>query len=209
MHDARYAPGQMIRDALRDWWDDWITMVVISGLWLLSWATLIGGPPATLGIYYVTCSLAYGEALGIRGFVRGARRHAGVAWRWMLANLVVAVVVVANVRFYAAIGAAWAGLLEGFFIMVGLVWMVVQFFALPFLIEQQQKSVRTAWRNSLLAALADPGSTLSVLLVAGLVGALSLTLFPVFLGSPGLIAALGSRIVRTRLEAAEQGDSEQ
>lgn len=208
MYDVHYVPGRIIRDALRDWWDDWITMIAISVLWLLSWVTVIGGPPATLGIYYVTRSLAYGEALGVGGFVRGARRHAGVAWRWMLANVGAILVVVANVRFYAGIGAAWAGLLQGFFLMVGLVWVVVQFFALPFLIEQQQKSVRTAWRNSLLAALADPGSTLSVLLVAGLVGALSLTLFPVFLGSPGLIAALGSRLVRARLEAAEEGASE-
>lgn len=207
MYDARYTPGRVFRDALRDWWDDWITMIAISVLWLLSWITLIGGPPATLGIYYVTHSLAYGQALGIRGFVRGARRHAGVAWRWVLANLIVAVVVVTNVRFYAGIGATWASLLQGFFLMVGLVWVVIQFFALPFLIEQEHKSVRAAWRNSLLAALADPGSTLPVLLVAGFLAALSLTLFPVFLGSPGLIAALGSRIVRTRLEAAEHGES--
>jgi uncharacterized membrane protein YesL len=199
-------PVRVVRAALRDWWDDWITMIVISVLWLLSWLTLIGGPPATLGIYYVTHSLAYGQALGVGGFIAGARRYVAVAWRWMLANVAAAVLIWSNLAFYGRMSATWASMVQGAFLTLGLVWLVVQFFTLPFLIEQEQKSVRVAWRNSLHAALVAPADTLRVIVVASLVAALSLALFPVFLGSPGLIAALGSRVVRARLEEVEQQD---
>ena len=194
-------PLQVIVQALSDWWDDWVQMVLINLVWILCWLTVMLGPPATFGIYYVANRLVHGESLGLSGLLEGGRRYFLRAWLWMLLNLVVTAVVGVNVWFYARFDAVWAGLLQMFFLLLGLAWLVVQFYALPYLMEQEEKSLRLALRNGLFTALAAPGYTLMVAGLAALVGALSVgTVAPLFLGGPCLIAVLGNRAVLERLE---------
>jgi uncharacterized membrane protein YesL len=194
-------PLQVIGQALRDWWDDWVNMVVVNLAWVLCWLTVLLGPPATLGLYYVTNRLAHGRSLGLGGLLEGGRRYFLKSWLWSLLNLGAAVIVWANLGFYAQIDAAWAGLLQGFFLTLGLVWLVVQFYALPYLMEQEQKHLRLALRNGLFTMLAAPGYTVVVAGLAALIGALSIALIlPLFLGGPCLIAVLGNRAVLERLE---------
>ncbi len=194
-------PLRVIGRALSDWWDDWVQMVLIDLVWVLCWLTVVLGPPATFGLYHVANRLVHGESLGLSGLLAGGRRYFLRAWLWILLNLVVTAVVGVNVWFYARFDAIWAGLLQAFFLLLGLAWLVVQFYALPYLMEQGKKSLRLALRNGLFTALAAPGYTLVVVGLAALVGALSVgTVAPLFLGGPCLIAVLGNRAVRERLE---------
>jgi uncharacterized membrane protein YesL len=194
-------PLQVIGQALRDWWDDWVNMALISLAWLLCWATVVLGPPATFGLYYVTNRLAHGRSLGLRGFIEGGKQYFAKSWLWMLLNLVVAVVLVVNIWFYGQLDADWAAIVQIFPLFLGLAWLVVQFYALPYLMEQKEKSLKLALRNGLLTFLAAPGYTAVVAGVAALLAILSVWLVaPLFLGSPCLIAALGNRAVRERLE---------
>ena len=194
-------PLQVVAQALSDWWDDWINMALISLVWLLCWVTVVLGPPATFGLYYVTNQLAHGRSLGLRGLLEGGRRYLRQSWRWMLLNLLVAVVVVTNVWFYGQFDADWAAIVQPFPLLLGLAWLVVQFYALPYLMEQKTESLRPALRNGLFTLLAAPGYTAVVAGLAALVAVLSVVLVaPLFVGGPCLIAALGNRAVRERLE---------
>ena len=194
-------PLQVVVQALSDWWDDWVNMALISLLWLLSWITIVLGPPATFGLYYVTNQLARGRSLGVRGFLEGGRRYLRQSWLWMLLNLVVAVVSVVNIWFYGQLDADWAAIVQVFPLFLGLTWLVVQFSALPYLMEQKEESLTVALRNGLFTLLAAPGYTAVVAGLAALIVVLSVWLVaPVFLGVPCLIAALGNRAVRERLE---------
>jgi uncharacterized membrane protein YesL len=194
-------PLQVVGQALRDWWDDWLNMAVISLIWLLCWVTVVLGPSATFGVYYVTNQLAHGRSLGPRGLLEGGRRYFFKSWLWMLLNLVAAVVVVANVWFYGQFDADWAVIVRVVPPFLGLAWLVVQFYALPYLMEQEKKSLRLALRNGLFTFLAAPGYTAVVAGLAALIAALSAILVaPLFLGSACLIAALGNRAVRERVE---------
>jgi uncharacterized membrane protein YesL len=194
-------PLQVIGQALRDWWDDWFNMALISLAWLLCWVTILLGPPATFGLYYVTNHLARGRSLGLRGLLEGGRRYFLKSWLWMLLNLVAAVVVVTNVWFYGQFDADWAVIVQMFFSFLGLAWLIVQFYALPYLMEQEKEFLRLALRNGVFTFLATPGYTAVVAGLAALVVALSVILVaPLFLGSPALIAALGNRAVRERVE---------
>ena len=187
--------------ALSDWWDDWINMALINLVWLLCWVTIVLGPPATFGLYYVTNQLAHGQSLGLRGLLEGARRYLRKSWLWMLLNLLVAAVVGANAWFYAQFDADWAAIVRPFPLFLGLVWLIVQFYALPYLMEQEEESLRLALRNGLFTLLAAPGYTVVVAGLAALVAALSVVFVaPLLLGGPCLIAALGNRAVRERLE---------
>jgi len=203
------APLQVIGRALTDWWDDWVQMVVVSLVWVLCWLTVILGPPATLGLVYVTNRLAHGESLGIGGMLEGGKRYFLKSWLWMLLNLLALVVVSTNVWFYGQFDAVWATLLQGFFLMLGVLWPLVQFYALPYLMEQEQKSLWLALRNGLFTILAAPGYTLAVAGAAALVWAASVALVaPLLLGAPCLIAVLGNRAVRERLETYQVRERE-
>jgi uncharacterized membrane protein YesL len=211
------APLRVIAQAFVDWWDDWIGQIIISLAWMLCWATLVLGPPATLGLYHVTNRLAHGEGLGLGGLVAGGRRYFFKSWLWATLNLLALLVITVDLTFYAQIQAAWAGLLSGTFIVLGLAWLLVQFYALPFLVEQEHKSLKMALRNGLFVALASPGYTLVVVGVTVLILALSTALvFPLFMGVPSLVAAIGNRAVIERIETfgvhereAQTGDADE
>ena len=194
-------PLQVVAHALSDWWDDWVNMALISLIWLLCWVTIVLGPPATFGLYYVTNQLVRGKSLGVRGFLEGVRRYLLKSWLWMLLNLVVTVVSVGNIWFYGQLDTDWARIVQVFPLFLGLTWLVVQFYALPFLMEQAEESLRLAMRNGLFSFLAAPAYTVVVAGLAALLAVLSVWLVaPIFLGGPCLIAVLGNRAVRERLE---------
>lgn len=200
-------PLQVVGQALRDWWDDWVNMAVIGLIWLLCWVTIVLGPPATFGLYYVTNQLAHGRSLGLRGLLEGGRRYFLKSWLWMLLNLVAAVVLAANIWFYGQFDADWAGIVRMFALFLSLVWLVVQFYALPYLMEQKKESLRLALRNGLFTLLAAPVYTAVVAGLAALLAVLSVWLVaPLLLGTPCLIAALGNRAVRERLETYGVGE---
>ena len=200
-------PLQVVVQALSDWWDDWINMALISLIWLLCWVTIVLGPPATFGLYYVTNQLAHGRSLGLRGLVEGGKRYFAKSWLWMLLNLLVALVLAVNIWFYGQFDADWAGIVRAFPLFLGLAWLVVQFYALPYLMEQKDESLKLALRNGLFTLLAAPGYTAVVAGLAALAAVLSVLLVaPVFLGVPCLIAALGTRAVRERLETYRMRD---
>jgi uncharacterized membrane protein YesL len=194
-------PIQVVVQALRDWWDDWVNMVVINLVWMLCWLTVVLGPPATFGIYYVTNQLAHGQSLGLRGMIEGSKRYFFHSWLWMLLNLAVGLLVVVNTSFYQQFASVWADLIRVFHYFLGLAWLIVQFYALPYLMEQERKHLGIALRNGLFTALAAPGYTVAVAGMAGLTVALSvIVVVPLFLGGLCLIAALGNRAVRERVE---------
>ena len=93
-----------------------------------------------------------------------------------------------------------------------LVWLLVQFYALPYLMEQERRSLFLALRNGLFSLLAFPGYTLILGGLALVVGVLSLRfVVPAVLGAFGLVALLGTWAVRERLETyriRERGEPE-
>ena len=76
-------PLQVIAQALRDWWDDWIGQVVNALVWIFCCMTIVLGPPATLGLYYVANRLAHVPVKGLRAV---ARDHGFAAAQTFLAE---------------------------------------------------------------------------------------------------------------------------
>lgn len=201
MHNRSTSPFRILKNAVVTWWDEWITWVLISLLWLISWITIVLGPPATFGLYYVSHELVGGQSLGVRGFIDGGKQFFLKAWGWMLANLVVAILTFANLQFYGQMQASWAAFVQGLFFLILFLWVATQFYALPFFMLQEVKSLRMAWRNGFLTTLASPGFSLVMFLVVVIVLIPSvLFLIPLFLGIPGLVAVLGSVAVKDRVE---------
>lgn len=185
-----------------DWWDGWLDIVMITFVWLIAQFTIVLGPPATFGVYYAVYDMVNGQSTGVRGMIEGARKFFGKAWLWGILNIVAAIVLYVNFVFYSNLESTWSLSLLIVVGMMALLWVVTQFYALPFVMEQQDQRLRIALKNGLLTGMASPFFSLIVLLVVALIIALSIGLIiPLFLGLPGLIPFLGFRALNDRLIA--------
>lgn len=192
---------QVLVNALGTWWDDWVNQTVINLVWAVCQVTIVLGPPATFGMAYVANRLVHGEATGLSGWWQGLRRYFVVSWLWGLANLIVAVVLYANLVMYGSFEGFWGPLLQGAALSVVALWVVVQLYAVPFLMEQTEPKLVQAWRNGLFTLLAAPGYSLVLIVAVASILALSfVTLAPLILGGPCLILVIGNQAVIERLE---------
>lgn len=193
---------RVIGRSVVDWWDGWLDFVLVSIVWLFAQLTIILGPPATFGAYYVVSEMRNGEALGVRGLISGARKYFWKALLWGLINLAVIATIVVNFQFYGSIDALWAPYIRAFVVMLALVWFSTQFYTLPFFMEQEEKRLLVAMRNGLFTTLAAPLYSIILLIVVIIVAVASFGLvLPVFLGLPGLIPVMGMQALNDRLIA--------
>jgi hypothetical protein len=189
-------------ETVRDWYNGMVGLAVMNFAWLLCSLTVILLPPATAGIATVTNSIAHGTGAHFSDLWPGMRRYAWVSYRWALVNVVTATIFVVCVRFYGAAGGALGVFLQALFAAAGLVWIAVQFYVWPFLIEQEEKHLRIALKNALFLTLANPAYTFILLSMAALALVISLfTMLPVAVFLTSFVTLLGSRAVIERLTA--------
>jgi uncharacterized membrane protein YesL len=186
-----------------DWWDGWIDYEVITLAWFFAQVTVILGPPATFGMYYVANTmLREGEAMGIRGMIKGARMYFWKALLWGVINIVVLLLCAVNLYFYLQVQSS-LGLVAEVVVLVTLaLWLVTQFYAIPFFMEQIEPNIFLALKNGLFLTLATPFYTAMIMVfVIILIVASASFVIPIFLGAPALIASLGTRALFDRLIA--------
>lgn len=165
-------------------------LLVINLLWLVSCLPLVTAPSATLALFYAANQAARGLPGGWGAFWHGFRRDFRLSLRWGLLNAALLLVLASNVIFYGrfeeTIGslARWG---QGFFASLVWVWGLVQLYALPLLMEQDDRRLRLALRNSLVLVGRNPGFTLAFGLTVGLV----VVLVSLFAGPPWLVIGAG------------------
>lgn len=139
---------QILGGAFHDIWDDLWTVLACNLFWLLTNLLIIPGPPATVAMVYYGNRLAHGEEVDLEDFWRVFRRSWGLGWRWGIVNLGVIAFLAFDIYLTGLFqGASWTPYLQGLYVALLLGWLAWQFFALPFLFEQEQPVVRQAWRN--------------------------------------------------------------
>ncbi|MGQ0605169.1 MAG: hypothetical protein ACT4QE_26125 [Anaerolineales bacterium] len=195
------SPFGLIAHTAQEWFSNAFLFAAINMLWVLSWFTVVLGPPATFGMYYVAHRLAREQTISLGDLWIGLRRYFVKSWIWMLFNLVVALTVWINISFYSQFGGVWwATLLQGVFVSFGAGWAMMQFFAVPYVLELKDESFRTGLRNSAYTFLASPAYALTLIVLAGLVLAGGVALVgPLLLGAASFIALLGAFAVRERV----------
>jgi hypothetical protein len=157
-------------------------------------------PPATAGLYVITNNIGHGTGGRIGDMLPGARTYALVSYRWALANIVVGAVLAVELQFYGATGTAVGVIVQVVFATAGVLWLAMQFYVWPFLIEQEDKQLRVALKNALFLTLANPVYTLVLLAVVGVALMFSvLTMLPIAIFATSFISLLGNRAVLERL----------
>jgi uncharacterized membrane protein YesL len=199
------APLAAIGRSIVMWWDGWLDFWVISMVWALAQVTVVLGPPATFGLYHVIHLMAHeGDSTGIKGMFQGARMYFGKSLVWGLINWAALLLAFVNIGFYIQVENTIGLIARWIVIVLTITYLVAQFYAVAFFMQMQDdsKKVLMALRNGLFLALGQPIFTFVLVLFAVLVMGLSVGLvIPFFLGTPALIAVLGTEGMRDRLRA--------
>jgi uncharacterized membrane protein YesL len=170
-----------------DLYYDSIPFIGINLLWFLLTLPLITAFPAMAGLYYATNQLAHGKSAGGSEFFEGFRNYFWVSWCWGLMNIFVIVVLAVNIWFYGQVKASWADLIRGTSLGLMVIWGSMQFYIFPFLIEQKDRRLKVAVRNTLVMSLRSPLRTFGLA-----IGVMALTLIAAQYFAPALAIFLVS-----------------
>lgn len=172
-------------------------LLVINILWVLMMLPVITAPGAIAGLFYATNKLAKNEPFNARTFFEGFRNYFWLSWRWTILNFVVCITLYINYVFYLSMEGSNRKWLTGIVIGLGVIWAMLQLYIFPLLIEQSNKRLLVAVRNSVLLFFRHPGPTYAIAAVLFLFALISIWLF----GIPWLIflGSLSAYLITTTL----------
>ena len=153
---------------------------------------VIGPNPAAAGLHYFTRHIVKDEILHFSFFWEGLRMFWRKATYIFLISLGVAGILLVNMGFYFDRGQDNV-IFTGVAVFIGwvtVVWLIMQPYMLPMLIEQEDKRILIVLRNSLLLALDN-----IILSVFALFAFVLFALVPMFFGFPLIIATFGGGLV--------------
>jgi len=197
----------MMWRVLKAAWEDLFTLVAVSALWWAGVLLIVTAAPATLGLNAVTNRFANYKRSGTEFFWSEAKRYPGKAWILFGTMLVVLVLIVFNLWFYAN-SQGWWRYISVVWFWVLLFYLMAAQYLFPLLCQQDAPEIRTALRNAAVLSLRAPLYAFLALLFQLLLLVLcSLLLAPIILLWPGL-ASLSANIFLVGL-LQEMGLAEQ
>ena len=196
-------PLNALTFALRRTWDEWISAIILSALWLPAQVLVIPGPPATAMLFAMARQTHDGVYWGAVDAWAAFKALFIPAWKWALPNIIVVGLALYNLSTFGNLpGGAWAGLRVVW--LVGLlVWLGLNLFYWPMWHAAEDKSLRNTYMNCGRFWLLHPGAALVLFLVCLVVGIISLSaVLPVILGAVFWIALASETAVRRSVAQA-------
>jgi hypothetical protein len=220
---------RVVRFSLRDLWEELLLLVLLNIVWSLAallpvipllvlkavnlilvvalcLLLFLPLPIVTGALAFVANQISRGKAVGWETFAAGLRRYWAKSLVVALINLVVFVLLLANVWFYGSVlQGIWTNVAVSVWLVVGLYWLLVQVFWFPMILELESEQVLVALRNALAMVVITPGFSLvlGVLIAALAVLCIALTL-PVVLFMAALLLLVANHATRSRLAYAQK-----
>ena len=133
--------------------------------WVLVLVPVALASPATGGLFYAANQMAHGKGGGPLAYWEGVKTYLWPSYRWVLMNLAAAFLFSVNIWFYGNTPWGIAPYIQIAFIVGAAFWAAIQMYTFPFLIEQEQPSLKTALRNGFLAVARFPLRSFGFLLL--------------------------------------------
>lgn len=193
----------VLRSAFVDLWDNAFLVIFCSLLWLFLTLLIVPGPPATVALFSIGHRIREKDYLvEFRDFFRAAWRNFGVGWRWAAINIPVLLILAVDIRTVPRmLPMDFAVPVQMLFYFVLAIWIIVNWYALAFLFQQQQPGVLQSLRNGGVLFLKYPGFSLLLAVAAAVLLALSLILVMVsMMFGPMLVALISVHAVSDRLD---------
>ena len=169
------------KDALIDLWDALIPIVGINIAWFVLTILVVTAFPAFGGIYYATNRIVHGESVNLGTFFEGFKEYFWTSWKWGLVNLLVYLILASNIWFYGQFEGWGFLVLQSLFFSLILIYTCLQIYTFPFLLEQDEPSIKTALRNSFAAFVRYMGRSFGLLFVLVLLAVVSVLLPPLWI----------------------------
>jgi len=196
----RYDPFRVILKTIQIWWEGWLSLLLFGLVWALCWVTLLLGPPATFGFFFAARFWMTEQETRWDVFLQTGKKYLLTSWAWFLANLAAAFLVYSSAVFYGNLPGSAAAVIRIITLASGAVWAAIQFFALPYFVLMEKKSLLQAWKNGLFTILASPLFSLIIFAALTALICFHLILMPFFFAGPGLIVMLASKAIEDRVE---------
>jgi hypothetical protein len=206
--------------AIKDWWDELFTLMLMNIVTLLLAVPIVTFPPALAGLWNAANVVVQGKVPSWGDYFAGFRHYFLKAWGLALLNILAAAIVFTNVRFYTPevapfeINPTLSTWIRGFFIAVGFLWAVLQMYPMAALLEQEDQRLRVALRNSVILLIVNPGFTVVLALLMLLVAAVSTFFVIPWIVALALFAVVCNKAVlhllkpfRERMKAEKEGDT--
>jgi uncharacterized membrane protein YesL len=143
---------------------------------------------ALFGLYTVCDRTANGFAISWEHYFSFFKKGFWKAWLFVAFSNTITLLIILNFIWYPqSFSGEWVAWVMGLWLAAALFWTAIQFYAIPFYIEQEDKSFRIALKNAALIAGANPLFTLLLLVVSVALMGLCITFIPPLFVIGGLI----------------------
>jgi hypothetical protein len=215
---------QVVKYSLKDLWDEFVLLILLNIVWtltvllpvvpflifpdgdlfqLLAMSLFLALPlPVVSGaLCFSTNQVARGKAAGWGTFADGIRRYWLKSLVVAATNLVVLVLLAANLRFYTfVVEGTWTNFAVSAWLVVGLYWLLVQVFWFPLILEMEKEKVFLALRYALGLVIITPGFSLTLAVLMTVIVALCIVLtVPAALLMASLVLLMANHATRSRL----------
>jgi uncharacterized membrane protein YesL len=133
-------------------------LIVLNVTWVLFSLPVITLPAATLALAHSIRIMVVDETnYSWKIFLEGFKRYLFSSWRWFFPTILLPVIFIYNLLFFAVENYALSVGIQAANIVMLMIWFVLQTFTLPFLVEQEQPVMRVALLNGIRLLYQKPG----------------------------------------------------
>lgn len=220
---------RMLRYSLRDFWDEFVPLVMMNVLWsvaaalpflillllgdlslplrlALSLLMLLPAFVFTGALCFVTNQVARGKTANWGMFSTGLQRFWAKSLVVGVINLLALVLLISNLQFYAVVlEGAWTNFALSLWLVVGLYWGLVQIFWFPMILELENEKVLLGLRNAVVMVIISPGFSISLGLILLVLSVLCVVLsVPAVLVMASFLLLVANHATRSRLALARK-----
>ncbi len=194
--------GEAIKQAAIDTWDEMLYLVLFNVVWIIGAVLVIPLPFVTFGLFFTAYDITEGKSIKINTFFSHGRQRLKEAYIWGGVNLVIYVVLLLNISFYANIEAQWAVTLRLLMLSITFFWTLFQLVALALYPRLETPGLKIAYRNTMVLLGHYPIPVLVIVLFIIFLGIVASFLpATLFLLSIAFTAVFTSRMVKSMIEA--------
>lgn len=133
-------------------------LIVLNVTWFIFSIPVITLPAATLALVHSIRIMVVDETnYSWKIFLEGFKRYLFSSWRWFLPAILLPAIFIYNILFFAVESYTLSVIIQAANIVLLVIWLVLQTFTLPFLVEQEKPVMRAAFLNGVILLFRKPG----------------------------------------------------
>lgn len=177
---------------LKDVYDQFVLLMMVSVLWWVCVLLIVPGPPATVALFRMADPRNQSELPELRDFFRVIGDSFRTAWAVAALTVPVILVLLWNALFFQG-GASWFTVLVPLWIVMAFIAAILMFYAFA-TVATMESGVRNAFRGSTFLLVMRPFSSgLLIVILFVVMALLAVLVLPLILFGPAILASVINR----------------